>query len=116
MGALFVLHGTRKPGGTALKQRRLGRSDIEISAIGLGCWQFSEGSGLAGGFWEALPTQTVEEIVDASLRGGINWFDTAEAYGNGRSERALSNVPRPRDAWAGCPGRPNGCPEAVPGT
>lgn len=75
-----------------MKQRRLGRSDIEISAIGLGCWQFSEGSGLAGGFWEALPTQTVEEIVDASLRGGINWFDTAEAYGNGRSERALANA------------------------
>jgi aryl-alcohol dehydrogenase-like predicted oxidoreductase len=75
-----------------VKQRRLGRSDIEISVIGLGCWQFSEGSGLAGGFWEALPTQTVEEIVDASLSGGINWFDTAEAYGNGRSERALSNA------------------------
>ncbi|WP_375767941.1 aldo/keto reductase [Archangium gephyra] len=73
-------------------QRRLGRSDIEISAIGLGCWQFSEGSGLAGGFWEALPTPTVEEIVDASLRGGINWFDTAEAYGDGRSERALANA------------------------
>src|SRR5689334_19654529 len=77
---------------TAVIQRRLGRSDIEISAIGLGCWQFSEGSGLAGGFWEALPTQTVEEIVDASLRGGINWFDTAEAYGDGRSERALASA------------------------
>ena len=75
-----------------MKQRTLGRSDIEISAIGLGCWQFSEGSGLAGGFWEALPADTVQEIVDVSLSGGLNWFDTAEAYGNGRSERALSNA------------------------
>lgn len=73
-----------------MKLRRLGKSDIEISPLGLGCWQFSEGSGVVGGFWEALSTQTVEEIIDASLKGGINWFDTAEAYGNGRSERALA--------------------------
>jgi aryl-alcohol dehydrogenase-like predicted oxidoreductase len=73
-----------------VKLRRLGRSDIELSPVGLGCWQFSEGFGLAGGFWEALPADTVQEIVDASLGGGINWFDTAEAYGNGRSEKALS--------------------------
>ncbi|WNG51254.1 aldo/keto reductase [Archangium minus] len=73
-----------------MERRRLGRSELEISAVGLGCWQFSEGFGLAGGFWEALPSETVQEIVDASLRGGINWFDTAEAYGNGRSEKALA--------------------------
>ncbi len=73
-----------------MKLRRLGTSDIEISPIGLGCWQFSENAGAAGSFWEALPPQTVEEIVDASLQGGINWFDTAEAYGNGRSERGLA--------------------------
>lgn len=73
-----------------MKLRRLGRSDIEISPVGLGCWQFSEGFGIVGGFWEALPPDTVHDIVDASLQGGINWFDTAEAYGNGRSERALA--------------------------
>lgn len=73
-----------------MRLRRLGRSEIEISAVGLGCWQFSEGVGLVGGFWETLPAQMVDEIVDASLRGGINWFDTAEAYGKGRSERALA--------------------------
>jgi aryl-alcohol dehydrogenase-like predicted oxidoreductase len=58
----------------------------------LGCWQFSEGFGFAGGFWEALPADTVQEIVDASLKGGINWFDTAEVYGRGRSERALAGA------------------------
>jgi aryl-alcohol dehydrogenase-like predicted oxidoreductase len=73
-----------------VKLRRLGRSDIEISPVGLGCWQFSAGAGFIGGFWEALPSPVVEEIVDASLQGGINWFDTAEAYGGGRSEQALA--------------------------
>lgn len=73
-----------------MELRRLGRSDIQISAVGLGCWQFSEGFGIVGGYWEALPPETVREIVDTSLRGGINWFDTAEAYGKGRSEKALA--------------------------
>lgn len=75
-----------------MELRRLGRSDIQISAVGLGCWQFSEGFGIVGGYWEALPPETVREIVDTSLRGGINWFDTAEAYGKGRSEKALATV------------------------
>jgi len=75
-----------------VQKRRLGRSDVDISIVGLGCWQFSESTGLAGGYWEALSAQTVEEIVGASLRGGINWFDTAEIYGRGRSERALAGA------------------------
>ncbi|HSQ61976.1 MAG TPA: aldo/keto reductase [Polyangiaceae bacterium] len=72
--------------------RSLGKTDIRITSIGLGCWQFSEGFGLVGGFWSALPQETVNEIVGAALEGGIHWFDTAEAYGKGRSERALSRA------------------------
>lgn len=60
--------------------------------MGLGCWQFSEGFGLVGGFWPALPQPLVNEIVAKSLAGGITWFDTAEAYGKGRSEQALSSA------------------------
>jgi aryl-alcohol dehydrogenase-like predicted oxidoreductase len=74
------------------ERRRLGRTPLEITPIGLGCWQFSAGFGLVGGFWEALPQETVDEIVRVSLAGGINWFDTAEAYGRGRSEQALARA------------------------
>jgi aryl-alcohol dehydrogenase-like predicted oxidoreductase len=70
--------------------RPLGRSPIRISAIGLGCWQFSEGQGLGGSYWPALPRDTENRIVAASLAGGINWFDTAEMYGGGRSETVLA--------------------------
>ncbi len=45
---------------------------------------------MAGRFWEALTQQTVNEVVAVSLERGINWFDTAEMYGRGASERALA--------------------------
>jgi len=72
--------------------RRLGRTSLEITSIGLGCWQFSDGYGLAGGYWPALPEASVTAIVARALACGINWFDTAEAYGKGRSERALARA------------------------
>src|ERR1039457_3182322 len=71
-------------------RRKLGRTQIEVTAMGLGCWQFSAGRGMAGRFWEALPQDAVNSVVAVSLRRGINWFDTAEMYGRGASERALA--------------------------
>ncbi len=73
-------------------RRPLGRSPITISTIGLGCWQFSEGRGLAGGYWPALPQDTVNQIVAASLAAGLTWFDTAELYGRGHSEAGLAKA------------------------
>jgi aryl-alcohol dehydrogenase-like predicted oxidoreductase len=70
--------------------RSLGRSRIAVSPVGLGCWQFSGGSGLVGSYWPALSQETANEIVSSSLAGGVNWFDTAEIYGGGRSESTLS--------------------------
>lgn len=72
--------------------RRLGQSDLLISALGLGCWQFSKGSGLVGKFWPVLPDADIVDIVRLSLEGGMNWFDTAEAYGWGASEQALDQA------------------------
>lgn len=70
--------------------RKLGHSSIEITPVGLGAWQFSEGKGFHGLIWKGLSTEQTNAIVQAALDGGINWFDTAEIYGNGRSEIALS--------------------------
>jgi aryl-alcohol dehydrogenase-like predicted oxidoreductase len=71
--------------------RPLGKSDIRITPVGLGCWQFSQGQGW-NKYWPALPEAEIDGIVAASIDGGINWFDTAEAYGNGASENQLSRV------------------------
>ncbi|MFP4331598.1 MAG: aldo/keto reductase [Spirochaetaceae bacterium] len=68
----------------------LGRTDLTVSPVGLGCWQFSQGKGLVGRYWDTLPQRQVTAIVRASLEGGVNWFDTAEVYGKGASERSLA--------------------------
>lgn len=72
--------------------RRLGESDLMVSPIGLGCWQFSKGHGVVGKFWPILQDEEIKEIVHVSLQGGVNWFDTAEVYGWGESEKALSRA------------------------
>ncbi len=69
--------------------RNLGKTDIKVTAIGLGCWQFSKQNNLAGKFWPTLNDELIQKIVNLSLEGGINWFDTAEIYGKGASEKAL---------------------------
>jgi aryl-alcohol dehydrogenase-like predicted oxidoreductase len=72
--------------------RRLGNTDLEVTALGLGCWQFSSGFGPVQGYWSSVDQPTVNEIVAGALQGGINWFDTAELYGGGKSEQALSKA------------------------
>jgi aryl-alcohol dehydrogenase-like predicted oxidoreductase len=73
-----------------LPLRSLGKSDLMITPIGLGCWQFSKQKNMAGKFWPDMGDDLIKQMVKISLEGGINWFDTAELYGNGASERALS--------------------------
>lgn len=70
--------------------RTLGKSDLMITPIGLGCWQFSKQQNMAGKFWPKMEDDLIQQMVKISLEGGINWFDTAEIYGNGASEKALA--------------------------
>src|SRR5215468_12748584 len=68
-----------------MEYRPFGRTDLQISAIGFGCWEIG---GTYGKIDEAQFQQAVQRAIDA----GINCFDTAEAYGMGRSEQALARA------------------------
>lgn len=72
--------------------RNLGNSALQVSSIGLGTWQFSQAKGFHKYFWKDLTQETMDSIVKSSFDNGINWFDTAELYGSGRSERSLSSA------------------------
>ncbi|WP_155060340.1 aldo/keto reductase [Streptomyces blattellae] len=69
-----------------VERRRLGTTDIEITPIGLGCAQMT----VSGMTSRVYSTRESGAVVQAALSGGVNWFDTAEGYGRGESERALT--------------------------
>ncbi len=75
-------------------KRVLGRSGIEVSALGMGCWA------IGGPFWAGQTPQGWGEVDDAestlaihtALDMGVTFFDTANVYGAGHSERVLGKA------------------------
>ena len=61
-----------------MEYRRLGKTDMDISVIGLGCWPFGGGE-----YWGDQDDQDSIDTVHAALDAGINFFDTAEGYEDG---------------------------------
>ena len=66
---------------------QLGKTDIRIPPMGTGAWEW--GDRFMWGFGREYGPRQVEESFHASLAAGIDFFDTAELYGNGRSEKFL---------------------------
>ncbi len=52
----------------------MGQTDIRVTPIGLGTWQFSKQKNMAGKFWPTLEDNLVDRIVSLSIAGGINWL------------------------------------------
>lgn len=70
--------------------RPLGRTGIRLTPLGLGVMQFAGGAGAFRYMFPPIDHAGMTAVVGAALRGGIGWFDTAEMYGGGRSERGLA--------------------------
>jgi aryl-alcohol dehydrogenase-like predicted oxidoreductase len=77
-------HSTTKEFGERMQYRKLGNSDLEISAISFGAWQLGDAR-----FWGETDKTAATQAVHAALDAGVNLFDTAEMYGEGESERVL---------------------------
>jgi aryl-alcohol dehydrogenase-like predicted oxidoreductase len=67
--------------------RTLGKTGWEMSAISMGCWAL-------GGQWGEIDKRQAIETVRAARDAGVNFFDTADAYGMGQSERYLGEAIR----------------------
>jgi aryl-alcohol dehydrogenase-like predicted oxidoreductase len=65
----------------------LGRTDIRISRLGLGTWQW--GDRMMWGYGKTYTDIDIHDAFHVSLKSGVNFFDTAEVYGKGRSEQLL---------------------------
>ena len=63
-----------------MKKRKFGKLDWEVSEIGLGCWQI-------GADWGNVSEDNAKEVLKSSFENGVNFFDTADVYGMGRSEK-----------------------------
>ena len=70
-----------------MELRSCGNSDLKLSVIGAGCWSFG-----GGDYWGDQNQRDVAEVVHRSVELGINYFDTAEAYNDGRSEQSLGEA------------------------
>ncbi len=77
-----------------MKYRKLGKSDIEVSEIGLGCWTMGGlnwQNGVSIG-WADVDENEVAEAINYAIDQGVNHFDNADVYGNGRAERMLARI------------------------
>jgi aryl-alcohol dehydrogenase-like predicted oxidoreductase len=75
-----------------MKKRQLGDSDLYVSEIGLGSWLTYSGG---------IEQEQIEACTKAAYEVGINFFDTANAYGKGASEEAWGHIlsQYPRDSF-----------------
>ncbi len=76
----------------SVQMRTLGKTNIQVTPIGLGMMEFAGGGGLMGSAFPVISQDEKNATVKAGLDGGINWFDTAELYGAGVSEASLSTA------------------------
>ncbi len=72
-----------------MEQRILGRTGAPVSVIGLGTWQL-------GADWGDVPEDAARAVLDAAYDSGVRFFDTADVYGDGLSERRIGAFLRDR--------------------
>jgi aryl-alcohol dehydrogenase-like predicted oxidoreductase len=70
-----------------MQQRTLGSTGKDVSIVGLGTWQL-------GADWGEVSESDARAVLEASVESGVTFFDTADVYGDGRSEQLIGNFLR----------------------
>jgi aryl-alcohol dehydrogenase-like predicted oxidoreductase len=73
----------------AVEQRRIERLGRTVSCVGFGAWQL-------GADWGDVPESEATEALETALEEGVTFVDTADVYGDGRSERLLARLRKER--------------------
>ncbi|WP_182525882.1 aldo/keto reductase [Nocardioides dongkuii] len=73
-----------------MDSRKLGRTGRDVSVIGLGTWQL-------GADWGEVTEADATAVLEASVESGVTVFDTADVYGDGRSEQVIGKFLRSHD-------------------
>jgi aryl-alcohol dehydrogenase-like predicted oxidoreductase len=81
-----------------MESRSLGRTGADVSVVGLGTWQL-------GGDWGDVDDDTAADVLDAALDAGVTLLDTADVYGDGRSEVRIRRALAARAGGFGGQGR-----------
>ncbi|MFO7525445.1 MAG: aldo/keto reductase [Ignavibacteriaceae bacterium] len=77
-----------------MKYRRLGNTDVKVSEISLGCWTMGGlnwVNGVPNG-WADVNEKEIEQAINYAIDSGVNHFDNADVYGNGKAERMLARI------------------------
>lgn len=77
-----------------MEQRVLGRTGRRVGVVGLGCWQL-------GADWGDVSEDRAMAVLDAAVDAGVTFLDTADVYGDGRSERLVGRLLAARGPGAG---------------
>ncbi|MDN3239669.1 aldo/keto reductase [Glycomyces tritici] len=72
-----------------MEQRAFGRSGQRVSVVGLGTWQL-------GADWGEVREEDALAVLDAAVEAGVTFFDTADVYGDGRSEQLIGRFLKER--------------------
>jgi aryl-alcohol dehydrogenase-like predicted oxidoreductase len=72
----------------AMKYTQLGQTSLKVSNLSYGTWQF-------GGDWGDFEVREAQAAIQRALELGITFFDSAQAYGFGKSEQVLGEALRP---------------------
>ncbi|MCA1781904.1 MAG: aldo/keto reductase [Intrasporangiaceae bacterium] len=74
----------------SMQRRRFGKTGWDVTAVGFGAWQI-------GGSWGEVAERDAMAALHAAADAGVNFFDTADVYGDGRSEQLIGRFLRERD-------------------
>jgi len=79
---VLVLSTIRDRKDKQMNTREIGKQGLHVGEVGLGCWQF-------GGDFGEMEEETAQSIMKTAVENGVNFFDTANVYGGGKSEEYI---------------------------